>query len=204
MIEFLLSPSNIPFAVAIAVVVAAAVIEVVSVLVGASVGHALDGILPDLHADAPGDALSVLGLGKAPAFVVLSTLVTAFGIIGYGLQGSLAWAGIEPVSPWLASATALFLAVPVTGRVSRGIARIIPSDESYVGSRAKLVGSIGTLTLGDARAELPAECRVPDGHGGSLYVQAVPVNPGDVIPEGSKVIVVRRDEHVFAVARFAE
>jgi len=202
--EFLLSPANIPFATAIAVVVAAAVIEVVSVMAGASVGHALDGILPDFHADAPGDALSVLGLGKAPAFVVLSTLVTAFGSIGYGLQAALAWAGLGPVSPWFASAAALALAVPVTGKVSRGIARLIPSDETYVGSRAKLVGSIGTLTLGAAKAELPAECRVPDGHGGYLYVQAVPVNPGDVIPEGSKVIVVRRDDHVFAVARFAE
>jgi len=202
MIDFLLLQENVPFATSLAVVALTLVLEIVLILAGLSASHALDGILPDL--DGPDHVLSWLGIGKVPAYVVLVTFATAFGLIGYVGQGLLAWIGIGTLSPLPASLAALVLTLPVTGRVSRFIARVLPSDESYVGDRTKLIGAIGMLSQGNARADLPAECRVPDGHGGYLYVQAVPVHPNDIIAQGTKVIVIKREQDIFHVAPFAD
>jgi len=201
MIEFLLAQENLPFAVTMTVVFMAALLEVVLMLIGASSGDLVDGILPDTNgANYP---LSWLGFGKAPAFVVLISSATTFSLCGFAIQGLLSAVGLGLMSPGYASAAALVTGFPLTRRIAMALSKIIPADETYVGSRDNLIGQIGTITQGTARRDLPAECRVPDGHGGYLYVQAVP-NENIPISEGKQVILVGRNKTNFVVAPFED
>lgn len=199
MIDTLLSPENLPFTAALGAMAMLAVLEALALLAGASLHGHFDAAIPD---DIGG--LSWLGFGKAPFIVVIASLATLFGILGLVIQSLSEAAGAGPLSPGLASFAALVAALPVTNRVSRALARFLPRDETYVGDRAKLIGSIGTIVQGTAMADLPAECRVPDGHGGSLYVQAVPDSDVDPIPEGTRVLIIRREDHHFAVVPFRD
>lgn len=202
MIDFLLAPENIPFASAIAIVVFAFVLEVAMSLAGASIGQTLEGLLPDFDA-VPGP-LEWLGFGRVPFFVILISFVTTFGLVGYGIQATVSSVGLGLLPSSVAWFPALVVAAPVSGKVSLFLSKIIPRDETYVGSLSTVVGSIGKITIGEARSDLPAECKVPDGHGGHHYVRAVPDREGDVIPAGTKVIVVGRDGDIFRVACFAD
>lgn len=198
--HILFDPANIPFTVAIGTVVLLTVIEALLLFAGASVGDVIGGVLPDDLGDVGG--LSWLGFGKAPLIVVLACFATLFGIVGLFLQAIAGSVGPGPFPPGIASVVALLLALPLTGRASRAIGRFLPSDETYVGDKGRLVGSIGCIVQGTATPTLPAECRVPDGHGGSLYVQVVPDGGCEAMTEGTKVLIVRREEHHFVAVPF--
>ena len=51
MIEFFLSPSNTPFAIALAVMIAFTVIEIISASLGMGLSEMVDSLIPDFDAD---------------------------------------------------------------------------------------------------------------------------------------------------------
>ena len=79
----------------------------------------------------------------------------------------------------LPAAVALAFVVAVFGvRVVGGaLGRIIPRDETTAVSDASLVGRVGTIVIGTARAGKPAQARVRDEHGASHYVMVEPEEP---------------------------
>ncbi|HEX8586237.1 MAG TPA: YqiJ family protein [Allosphingosinicella sp.] len=185
MLDFLAAPANFPFAVALTVMLLIGVVEALGL--GASAVH-LD-IDADAHA---GDLLGWLGVGQVPLLMILVVFLAAFGLLGLAVQQA-----VGPFSLWLASTIAGIAALPVTGLGARGLARIMPQDETTAVSLDTLVGKRGTITVGTARTGSPAQARVRDVHGQPHYVMVEPHDEAHPIAEGETVLLLRRDGHIF-------
>lgn len=207
MIDFLLAEGNTPFLAAAMFVALLALLEAVLVALGLSsdavLGHGDAADAGEVGAagiaDAGGDAsgflggaLSWLGFGRVPLAVLLICLATAFSGAGFVLQ-AVADALVGHHLPWQAAAAiAILPALPLTRMTTTAVARLVPREETYAVTLSSLVGRIGLVTQGEATTELAAEARVPDGHGGSLHVRVFP-EPGALpIPQGARVVLVRR------------
>lgn len=216
MIDLLLQPHNLPFLVAGGFVLLLALLEGALLVLGLSSdallghghdagAHALDhhagtpGVGPDIHPHdhAEGGFLSWLGFGRVPLAVLLIALCAGFA--GFGLLVQALAGGIlgGPLHWALASVPALAAALPVTRVATVAIARLVPREQTYVASNDSLLGRVAIVTQGTATAALPAEARVPDGFGGSLYVAVVPEAEGTPIPVGTRVVLLSRTERAF-------
>jgi hypothetical protein len=192
MIELLTAPANLPFSVALVVMALIGVIEAVGL--GASVAHL------DMDADAHAgdfDLLAWLGIGRIPLLMVLVVFLAIFGLLGLALQQLAAGLTGAPLSPWLAGPAAAFASFPLTGVSARGLARIIPQDETTAVSLDTLIGKRGTITIGTARRGSPAQARVRDAFGQVHYVMVEPHDDAHPIAEGETVLLARRDGHLF-------
>jgi membrane protein implicated in regulation of membrane protease activity len=192
MLDFIAAPENLPFAVALTLMLLIGVVEALGLGAGA--------VELDLDADAGGGALlDWLGIGRVPLLMLLVVFLAAFGLLGLALQQA-----IGPLSAWIAGPIAAAAALPVTGIGARGLARIMPQDETTAVSLETLVGRRGTVTVGTARSGSPAQARVRDVHGQSHYVMVEPHDPGHSIAEGETVLLIRRDGHVFTALGAAD
>jgi len=152
----------------------------------------------DGHADLDGgDWLGWLGVGRLPLLMVLVVFLCAFGVIGLSGQQLFASLSGALLSPWLAAPAAAAAALPVTGLLARGLARILPRDETTAINVDELVGLRATIVTGRAARGCPARARVRDRFGMDHYVMAEPDNDGQVFGEGEEIILVRREPHVF-------
>lgn len=191
MLEFIVAPENLPFSVALLVMLLIGLVEALGL--GMSAAH-LD-IDADVHAE--GDLLGWLGVGRVPLLMLLVIFLALFGLVGLAIQQTAAaWAG-APLSPWLAAPAALAASLPLTGIGARGLARIMPQDETSAVSLDSLIGKRGTITIGTARRGSPAQARVRDAYGQPHYVMVEPHEEGHPITEGETVLLVRREGHIF-------
>lgn len=190
MLEMLAAPANLPFSVALLVMLLIGVVEALGL--GASAAHL------DVHADADGgDLLGWLGVGRVPLLMLLVVFLAVFGLAGLAIQ-QLA----GPLTLWIAAPAAVAAALPLTGLGARGLARIMPGDETTAVSLDTLVGRRGTITIGTARRGSPAQARVRDIHGQVHYVMVEPYGDDLAIAEGETVRLDRRDGNIFiAVGR---
>lgn len=158
----------------------------------------------DVHADHDADAvhhdlsvfdkaLSLLGVGRVP----LSLLLTSFAL----LWGFLGWASNTILQPLLGS-PALFIvpsiAIALVGSalLTRGFAsamsRIMPATETYATSKRELLGREGV-----AASEISASfgrVRVKDEYG-NLQEVSCRVKAGEQpIPDGAKVVLMSFDD----------
>lgn len=190
MLEVIASPANLPFSVALLVMLMIGAVEALGL--GASAVHI------DLHSDmAGGDLLGWLGVGRVPLLMLLVVFLALFGLAGLAIQQ---FAG--PLPLWMATPAAAAAALPLTGLGARGLARIMPGDETTAISIDSLVGRRGTITIGTARRGSPAQARVSDIHGQVHYVMVEPYDDDHSIGEGETVRLDRREGHIFiAVGR---
>ena len=184
MLEFATAPENLPFSVALAVMLLIGLVEAVGL--GAS---AMD---LDADADVPGDLLGWLGVGRVPLLMLIVVFLAIFGLVGLIIQQA-----VGPLPAALAAAIAGVAALPLTGIGARGLARIMPRDETTAVSLDSLVGKRGTITVGTARAGSPAQARVKDVHGQPHYVMVEPHDADHPIGEGETVLLVGRDGNLF-------
>jgi membrane protein implicated in regulation of membrane protease activity len=190
-LEIIAAPANLPFSVALLVMLMIGAVEALGL--GASAVHL------DLHADLDGggDLLGWLGIGRVPLLMLLVVFLALFGLAGLAIQQ---FAG--PLPLWIAVPAAAAAAVPLTGLGARGLARIMPHDETTAVSLDSLVGRRGTITIGTARRGSPAQARVSDIHGQAHYVMVEPYDDSHSIGEGETVRLDRRDGNIFiAVGR---
>ena len=171
---------------------ALAATEALALLVGASTSHWFHA---DVDADAPDGVVSAalgwLHIGKVPLLVILAIFLTTFAVIGFACQ-FLAKGVIGHFLPWPAAAAIAFFAALAGVRVAGGaLARVIPKDETTAVSDASLVGRVGTITIGVARAGRPAEARIHDEHGTTHYVMVEPEGPDQKFETGTSVLLVR-------------
>jgi hypothetical protein len=191
-LDFLLAPENLPFAVALVLMLMIGAVEAVGLGVGA-VGIDAHG---DVHGDA-GDLLGWLGVGRIPLLMVIVVLLALFGLIGIaGQQLAEALLG-RPLSPWLAGPAAFLAALPLTGLGARGLARILPGDETTAIALDDLVGRRATIVVGNARQGCPARASVRDRHGLAHYVMVEPTDERQSVGEGGTVLLVRREGDIF-------
>ena len=185
MLDFIAETQNLPFSAALLLMLMIGAVEALGL--GASAANL------DLDADADaGHLLGWLGVGEVPLLMLLVVLLAWFGAIGLAFQQA-----IGPVSPWLASAAALTAALPLTAFTARGLARIMPRDETTAVSLETLIGKRATVTVGVARRGSPAQARVRDVHGQPHYVMIEPTGDGESIAAGETVLLVRREGNIF-------
>lgn len=184
---------NLPFGIGFALIVAIALVEGLGMLVSMSPSNLLDDLLPDIDGDSGLDrVLGWLHVGKVPALVLLLLFLSGYTVFGYSLQ--LVANGL--FGGYLPAAVAGLLAVPAGMATVRGlgalIAHIIPRDETSAVSEQSLVGRVGVIVGGVARAGMAAQARVKDSHGRSHYLMVEPDIATEVFDEGSQVLIVRK------------
>ena len=190
MLEFMMAPENLPFAVALVLMLMIGAVEALGLGMGA--------IHLDAHADvhADGDLLGWLGLGRIPLLMVVVVLLALFGIVGIaGQQVADAFLG-APLSPWIAGPAAFLASLPLTGVAARGLARVMPHDETTAIPLEDLVGRRATVVVGTARQGSPARASVRDRHGLTHYVMAEP-SDAQSVGEGGTLLLVRREGEIF-------
>ncbi len=199
-LTFLFADGNMPFAVAIAIVVIIAGLEAVGLLMGAGLSDFLDGLIEgpdgggvDGHGSMLSAILSWLRIGQVPILILLIVFLTAFGVLGYALQGFIFNVTGYLLPSALASLPALFGAVPAMRWMGGAIAAILPSDETSAVATASFVGLNATITLGTARKGSPAQARLKDAHGQSHYVMVEPEDPQLAFAQGDTVRLTRHD-----------
>ena len=195
MIETLLTPEALPFAVALLVVAALLALEVFGLLVGASVGGVVDEAMPDLDGpDADGSflesALGWLSFGKVPALVLLILGLTGFGLSGLLLQGLDARWLDDLLPTWAVAVPAALVGLGTMRWVGGVFGRLMPKEETAAISRAQFVGMGGIVSQGTARRGMAAPVRVTDAHGTMHYVQAEPEEDDETFASGSRVIII--------------
>jgi hypothetical protein len=190
MIDFLLAPENLPFAVALLVMLGIGTAEAIGLGTGAA--HI------DTHVDGGGsDLLGWLGVGQVPLLIILVVLLALFGLIGLSVQ-QLATALLGgPVSAWLAAPVAFVAALPLLGISARALARVMPTDETTAVGLESLVGKRAEVTVGTARRGAPAKARVRDAYGQTHYVMIEPNDDGGAVRAGETVLLVRREGGIF-------
>ncbi len=209
MLDLITADANLPFVVAFGLVLALALLEGVGLLLGAGLSGLLDHLLPDslapeLDLDAPdmatpGPISALLGwlyVGRVPMLVILILGLAYFGIAGLMLQSAAEALLTGPLPAWLASLPALLIALPLIRWSARGLARMIPSDETEAVSADSFVGRIAVITLGTARPGSSAEARVKDRYGQSHYIRVEPDGDG-ALSQGSEVLLIRQRGNVF-------
>lgn len=205
------SSALFPFTLAALVMGGLVLVELLSLLIGHSASGIVDSMLghdaaPDLdapHIDldvdmdwSPAGLLSWLNVGRVPFLILLILGLAVFSVIGFGLQG-IAGALAAPVSAWIAVPIAFGASLPVLRVLSRGLARIIPKDETYAITAGDLVGTLGEVTLGPLDAGLPGQVRVLDRHGNAHFVRARAAQGEEPMPQGARVLLVDRADSVF-------
>ena len=190
MVDFIVAPENLPFSVALLLMLMIGVVEAVGL--GAGAAHL------DIHADADGgDLLGWLGVGQVPLLILLVVLLALFGMIGITLQQIVSALAGVPLAPWNAAAISFIASLPLLGVCARGLARILPRDETTAIPLDYLVGKRATVTVGAAKRGCPAQARVRDIHSQSHYVMIEPSDDEHTVSEGETVLLVRREGNIF-------
>jgi len=135
--------------------------------------------------------LAALGLGDVPAVLWLAILCGTIAAQGFFAQILLVnlTGGMLPALP------AVLLTLPgavwLTRAAARLIGRMIPQSESYATSARSFNRRRGTVTVGTARAGIPAEVRYSDGFGSLHYILCEPLDRTDTISAGTPVVILR-------------
>lgn len=189
------APENMVFAAALLLMLLIGAVEAVGLGAG-SFGA-------ELPVDADGgDLLAWLGVGRIPLLVLLVAFLAIFGLLGLaGQQVATALTGAA-LTPWLAAPVVAVAALPLTAVAARGLARVLPQDETSAVELDELLGRQAVIVTGEARLGHPARARAEDRFGQAHYVMVEPDRAGPSFREGEAVLLARREGHVFrAIAR---
>jgi hypothetical protein len=196
--DILLAPDVRPFAVAAAIMVVLGGIELLTTLVGFSISELLGkevAVEADSH-NGLGGLLLWINAGRLPLLILIILAFGVFSIEGFLLQGIAHAAGFAiPVS--IAALMAIAGSIPVIRTTSRGIARIIPRDETYAVSDADFVGKVAMVSVGPLDQGLPGRVRLKDVFGNWHTVSARASRDSPALAVGASVLLVDRDAKSF-------
>ncbi|MDH3693093.1 MAG: YqiJ family protein [Gammaproteobacteria bacterium] len=134
MLELITANESLPFSVAIAVMLGIALLEGITTVLGAGISGFLDSLLPefdlgaDMELDVDGDfdmdghaspassfskVLSWLHVGEVPVLMLVLIMLTAYSLIGWGIQYVVKGATGSFMAASVASIPALLLSFPV-------------------------------------------------------------------------------------------
>jgi len=189
MLAFLAAGENLAFVIALGTMVLIGLVEAVGLGSGA-LGH-------DIDVDADGEWLGWLGFGQLPLLMLLVVFLACFGVIGL-IGQQLALSNLGALLPgWIAIPAAAVAALPTTGITARVVGRIMPQDETTAIGIDQLIGLHAEILVGTAAPGSPAKARVRDFHGQTHYVMVEPDTPGTHFAEGTEILLVRREDHIF-------
>jgi membrane protein implicated in regulation of membrane protease activity len=202
---------NLLFIIPLAAGALLALVSVVGLGDGGGDGHDAAGDAGDAG-DADGDAgegdahhggvwddlFSLLGVGKVPLSVLLSSAAILFGASGLIANLWLARSLPDPwLFAWISLAVAAVTATAGTALLARIVGRLLRGNEGYKVTKAGLLGRVGTLVLGtDASSGL---LQVRDDEG-NLHQVRCRVESGS-LPKGTEVLVVDMESDLFVVEK---
>lgn len=196
--DLLLAPDVRPFAIAAGIMLALGGIELLTTLVGFSISELLG---KDFAVEADSDSglggmFLWVNAGRLPLLILIILALGVFSIAGFFLQGVAHGAGLSVSAP-IAALAAAAVSLPAIRVTSRGIARIIPRDETYVVDQADFVGQVAEVSVGPLDQGLPGRVRLKDvfGNWHSLVARASPDSAP--LPVGASVLLVDRDAKSF-------
>jgi Protein of unknown function (DUF1449) len=198
MSDILLAPEVRPFAIAAAIMIALGGIELLTTLVGFSISQLVgDGVAveADSH-DALGGLFLWINAGRLPLLILLIVALGLFSIMGFLLQG-IAHALGTAVPVAIAALAAAACSIPAIRTTSRGLARIIPRDETYAVSDADFVGKVAVVSIGPLDQGLPGRVRLKDVFGNWHTVPARASPDSIALAVGASVLLVDRDARSF-------
>ncbi|WP_299200395.1 YqiJ family protein [uncultured Amphritea sp.] len=209
MFEFLTLSGNFPFTLSLTVMVILALLEGAGLVVGLAFSSILEALLPDLSvdvgaADIPDSGIisRILGwfyVGQVPFLVLLIIVLTYFGLAGLLVQSMFRTLTGQLLYSWLAIVPATLLTLPLTRVSAKGIARILPQDESEAVSSDSFIGRVALITTGTARVGSPAQAKVKDQHGQTHYLMVEPDKNQPDQPQGSQVLIIKQQQNTFIV-----
>jgi hypothetical protein len=196
--DILLAPDVRPFAISAAIMVALGGIELLTMIVGFSISELIgkDFALETESHSAIGGLFLWVNAGRLPLLILLILALGVFAIAGFLLQAVAHSLGTAvPVT--LAALAAAAVSLPAIRVTSRGIARIIPRDETYVVDNDDFVGHVAEVSVGPLDQGLPGRVRLKDvfGNWHSLVARASPESTP--LPVGASVLLVDRDARSF-------
>jgi Protein of unknown function (DUF1449) len=196
--DILLAPDVRPFAVAAAIMAVLGAIELLTTLVGFSIGEFLGNdvsVEADSH-DALGGLFLWINAGRLPLLIFIILALGVFSIEGFMLHGIAHGLGIM-VPTWIAGLVAFAGSIPAVRITSRGIAHVIPRDETYAVNDADFVGQVATVSIGPLDQGLPGRVRLKDVFGNWHTVAARASPDSEALPVGASVLLVDRDARSF-------
>lgn len=139
-----------------------------------------------------GEALGFLGFGRVPLSIILLTFCFLWGFAGWATNTILKGALDRPaVFVVFSLAVATTTAVVGTRSVARGLARVLPSTESYGSSERDLVGRLAKVR--DPITEHQGRVQLYDAHRTLTEVPAR-IKPGEAeIPARTEVLLLSYD-----------
>ena len=203
------APETEIFGIAIALMVLLGVLEVISMLTG-GISDWLDNLLPDsltetAHAEVGLDVadagifvrfLSWLYVGRIPVLMLMVVFLAVYGLMGYLFQTAFTTVFGSYLNGTLAAVIVWFLSLPLVRVTASGLYKIMPKDETTAVLQESLIGRVGTVVLGEARAGSAAQVRVKDAYGQQHYVMVEP-DSEDVLKQGDAVLLVSLDGNTF-------
>ena len=194
--DILLAPDVRPFAVAATIMLALGGIELLTTLVGFSLSQVVG---KDIEADGDsglGGLFLWINAGRLPLLVLIILALGVFAIAGFFLQGPAHGVGLSiPAS--IAAIAAAGFSLPVIRVTSRGIARIIPRDETYAVEEADFIGHVAEVSIGPLDQGLPGRVRLKDVFGNWHSLVARASSDSTPLPVGASVLLVDRDAKSF-------
>jgi hypothetical protein len=196
--DILLAPDVRPFAISAAIMVTLGGIELLTMIVGFSISELIgkDFALETESHSAIGGLFLWINAGRLPLLILMILALGVFAISGFLLQ-AIAHSVGTAVPVTLAALAALAVSLPAIRVTSRGIARIIPRDETYVVDEADFVGHVGEVSIGPLDQGLPGKVRLKDVFGNWHSVAARASPKSTPLPVGASVLLVDRDAKSF-------
>ena len=196
--DILLAPDVRPFAISAAIMVTLGGIELLTMIVGFSISELIgkDFALEAESHSAIGGLFLWINAGRLPLLILMILALGVFAIAGFLLQAVTHSVGTAvPVT--LAALAAAAISLPAIRVTSRGIARIIPRDETYAVDEADFVGHVGEVSIGPLDQGLPGRVRLKDVFGNWHTVSARAGPDVQALPVGASVLLVDRDAKGF-------
>jgi len=195
--DILLAPDVRPFAVAAAIMLALGGIELLATLVGFSLSHIGKDIGVETDSDSGlGGLFLWINAGRLPLLILIILALGVFSIAGFFLQGLAHGVGIS-VPASIAALAAAAGSIPVIRVTSRGIARVIPRDETYAVEDADFIGHVAEVSIGPLDQGLPGRVRLKDVFGNWHSLVARAGAESTPLPVGASVLLVDRDAKSF-------
>jgi len=190
-----------PFTAAAFLMLLIAIVEGIAMVVGANLSETLHHALPNPdHLHGPFDKLlGWLYVGRVPLLVLTVLLLASFALSGFALNMVAHRCFGVWVPPLISVPAALLATLPIVRILGAGLARLIPQDQTFAVSFDTLVGRIATIVSGTARTGYPAQARVVNEHGQTLYVMVEPDTEGMQFQSGERVLLTKQ----IAGSRFA-
>ena len=189
-----LAPETWPFAAATLLLLLVTAVEGLALMLGTNISHWVDHVLPD-----PTDAvhgafdkpLGWLHVGRVPVLVLLVVFLAAFALTGFALNMVFHRLFGLWLTTWIAVPVAVVTALPIVRILGAGLARVIPSDETFAVTLDSLVGRVATVVSGVARHGYPSQAKVTSQHGQTHYIMVEPDGDG-TFESGASVLLVRQ------------